>query len=263
MSLPTTIFAAASILLRLTSADPDRGGPQSGQPSFPSCASDCRPAASDYDSLCSATDTLETFKKCVSDNNCEEGDWTGLYQGLEKWCNLTSSVTSGSPPWPTPWPTNSDWTTRTAGDWQNGPFGPNNHGWGPPAWSTNSDWTRGPWTSWWGKGGADGCPASDWPGWTSDWPDWKSGEAPWTSWTACTATTTGSAVVTVTVTDATGGTGVVESTSLGVRVAQKTGGGDGGGNGGNAVVAEGGAMGRVEVAGAVVLSVFVAIVAVL
>ncbi|EGP85796.1 uncharacterized protein MYCGRDRAFT_94664 [Zymoseptoria tritici IPO323] len=148
MSLPASIFAAAAILLRITFANPDRGGPQSGDPSFPSCAYNCRPAASDYKSLCSATDTLETFKKCVSDNNCEEGDWEGLYQGLQKWCNLTSSVTSGSPPWPTPWPTNSDWTTRTAGDWQNGPFGPNNHGWGPPAWSTNSDWTRGPWTSW-------------------------------------------------------------------------------------------------------------------
>ncbi|KAF2857369.1 hypothetical protein K470DRAFT_223510 [Piedraia hortae CBS 480.64] len=98
-----------------------------------------------------------------------------------------------------------------------GPFGAGMaNGWGPWATISNRPWTSGPWTAWWGT---NACPPSTWSGWTSG--PWASG-APWTTWSACTASTTATSVITATIT--TGGTQSVQTTtSFGVKVAQASG----------------------------------------
>lgn len=156
-------------------------------------------------------------------------EWTSVYHSLVSEGKIPSTATG--PPWS--WPT-SGWGPGQ-GPWGPGfgpggpggyrgpggkpwggpdgpgPFGPGS--WGPWSdWSTRSDWRNGPWTRWWG---GSACPGSDWPGWTEG--PWST-NAPWTSWAGCTASTTGSSVVTTTVS----GTPTT-STQYGVQVAQVAG----------------------------------------
>ncbi|KAF2744908.1 hypothetical protein M011DRAFT_407386 [Sporormia fimetaria CBS 119925] len=93
-----------------------------------------------------------------------------------------------------------------------GPWGPGK--WGPwSEWASqwkSGDWkTRdAPWTKWWG---GTACPGPEWPGWTEG--EWKTG-APWTKWEGCTCSTTGSSLLTTTVSGK-----EVTTTAFGVKVA--------------------------------------------
>ena len=89
----------------------------------------------------------------------------------------------------------------------NGPFGGN---WGP--FGSSGPWTTGPWSTWWGQ---QGCPEPNWSGWTCG--EWST-NAPWTTWTGCTATTTATTTYTTTVTDGS----IVTSVMYGVQVAEQS-----------------------------------------
>ena len=179
---------------------------------------------------------------------------TGLNSMASWW---SANGFPGGSAWPTAWTTNSAWSSvvsqwggfpggpggpggwNGAGGW--GPFGHGGqgHGWGPWASQSSGAWTNGPWTSWWGT---DACPASTWSGEyitlshpqnhdTNRDSGWTNGpwgtNAPWTTWSGCTASTTATSVVTNTLT-ANGTTVTTTKTQFGIQVAQAT---NGGGNG--------------------------------
>ncbi|KAJ4346721.1 uncharacterized protein N0V89_010653 [Didymosphaeria variabile] len=147
------------------------------------------------------------------------GAWSSIYRSIQS--NGFSWPSSAYGPGQGPW-----------GGYGGGPYGPNGHpwgpngwgpwgsnSWGPSAWQSNSAWRNGPWTHWWG---GSACPGSDWPGWTQG--SWST-DAPWISWAGCSASTTGTSVVTTTI------SGVqTTATQYGVQVAQAAGTGDTSGN---------------------------------
>ncbi|KAF2460498.1 hypothetical protein BDY21DRAFT_335578 [Lineolata rhizophorae] len=202
--------------------------------------------------LCGNSTAVDTVNSCIADSDCSDDDKSSIYQTIAQACvNLgtpvsatpeaTYSVTSGGSSWPTatwtsaggnwgPGGPHGPWHSSSDGDWDDwgmgttrgphmpwstggpGPFGPGgmHGGWGP--WGSSGSWTSGPWTNWWGS--TDSCPGSTWSGWTSG--DWNS-TAPWTTWSACTASTSS---IEVTTTGADGAQSV--STSLSIQVAQAT-----------------------------------------
>ncbi|EME80614.1 uncharacterized protein MYCFIDRAFT_212089 [Pseudocercospora fijiensis CIRAD86] len=253
-------IAATALLSGLAAAVPQwggHGGPNNGGSwgaggpfaGFPSCVSSCRDSNADYSnykSLCTNNDMLNTLNTCVDDSSCSDSEKSDVKETIAQLCansgaTITAapfasySVTSGGSAWPTAWTTNSAWASAVSA-WNGngngrpgwggpgaggfGPFGqhggPGGNGWGAGPWASSGAWTSGAWTSWWGT---KACPASTWSGWTDA--SWST-SAPWTTWSACTAQTTATTTVTVTTTDSSGSSITSISTSFGIRVAEAT-----------------------------------------
>ncbi|KAF4552349.1 Hypothetical protein D9617_10g073300 [Elsinoe fawcettii] len=247
-------ISSASALLAATSVAAE-GGPWGGKggpggPGFgglPSCLSNCDNISGGVNwsqggltSLCGNSTLVDAVNSCVASSSCNSTDKQNTYQVLAQICanagspltaspEATYSATSGGTNYPTgtgQWASYaSAFSTMTnapnaPNGWRPGagygPFGqgaPGN-GYGPWSGKTGS-WTDGPWTQWWG---GSACPPSSWSGWTSG--PWGT-NAPWTTWTACTASSTATGVVTTTVTTA-GSTTVMTTTGFGLSVAQAT-----------------------------------------
>ncbi|EPE29428.1 hypothetical protein GLAREA_00588 [Glarea lozoyensis ATCC 20868] len=209
-----------------------------------SCAKSCV----DITKISCGQEAVKDFETCLDKTSCSERQKNDIYQIVQKGCEVVQppmtttppsvptelsheemkrawgpwtgtdgpwSSWTGSGPWSSwtgtgPWPTTGPYSRGGPGGRPGPGHGPFGGGWGP--WGSTGAWTSNPWTSWWE--GNNGCPSGTWSGWTSG--PWST-NAPWTTWSACTATTTGSSTYTTTTSGS-----VVTGTSFAVRVAEAT-----------------------------------------
>ncbi|KXT14528.1 hypothetical protein AC579_9096 [Pseudocercospora musae] len=169
-------IAATALLSGLAAAVPQwggHGGPNNGGSwgaggpfaAFPSCVSSCRDNNADYSnyqSLCTNTDTLNALNTCVDDSSCSDSEKSDVKEAIAQLCaNAGATITAA--PFASYSVTSGKWSTYTS---------PPGGAWGPGAW--------GQWAS--------SAGVSGWPTNTAEWSSWASANglptatSAWSSW---------------------------------------------------------------------------------